>query len=436
MQDKVNCTLISQLSKLLIKEEKRLLNRQRMQYVSLIDWDFPIIPKRSIVSSPVVPHLYQEDADIPQFQAAIESLSKTELGLVRKLAGMSTCCKSIYITQTTLGKDVGYSSGRKEYCRETVNRLLKKLSTKGIIEVTNRGVKRSCLYRVSPLLFRKELQGFLLKFFIFLIGNLFPQSGYPQVKLYDPKVTQNDIYKEGLSKSESSFQREMELLVTITNHLSDLKHRKRTFSENREHFSINPGLSQPEMGETNSEPFFYIKNLLHPHADRVLVEDVDDHRPNSAMEQADSANIDPALPICAGGEDTIRMSISDGIYINIKKEEECLRRNAPQAPSIATSQARKPTFVSIGSVLDSFRPSMEACRNKVEKVCADLLMDLHLTPEEKIELSSYRPHVLEFATKALKKNGRIKRTFGYLKKICEDKKETEKFYGEPKICIR
>ena len=58
-----------------------------------------------------------------------------------------------------------------------------------------------------------------------------------------------------------------------------------------------------------------------------------------------------------------------------------------------------------------------------EKTHADLLLDLNLTSEEKAELSCYRLDVLEFATKALKKNGRVNRLFKYLKTVCEDKKK-------------
>ena len=372
MQDKVNCTLFFKISKLLIKEELGLLNKQRMRYVTSIDWNSPGVPKRSIVSSPVVAHLCKEEADIPRFKQAIESLSKTELGFVRKLMGMATCCETIYITQTTLGKDVGHSSGRKEFARETANRKLKKLNGLGIIEVTNRGVKRSCLYRVSPLFFNKELNGFLLKFFFFLIGNLFPQSGYPQVRLYEHRVTQNDIYKVVSFNSEPAFGRWSSLLVTETNAALDRRHRKRTFLENREYFSIKPRLAEPmralasQMGEPNSDSFIYKGNLLHPHADRVPVEDVDNLRSNSAIEPVSSANFDHcaistyalSAPETQTSGDTIRMRILDGIFIN-KKEGECFRRNAPQAPTKGNYVGQKP-YKKLGDVLGSCLSSLKA----------------------------------------------------------------------------
>lgn len=96
----------------------------------------------------------------------ILSLFQTEfsyfqLALLNQMVSLCSRYRIVYISQERLAQYLGCT-------RETVNRLLAKISELGLLRVINRGVKRTCLYQLPTMLFdfyvRKKLSKVIKSF--------------------------------------------------------------------------------------------------------------------------------------------------------------------------------------------------------------------------------------------------------------------------------
>jgi|SRR5579859_877801 len=131
---------------------------------------------------------------------------KIGIRILSRFIGLSNRCKTIYIRQDTIARDIGC-------CRESVNRWIAYFCELGILSKAYRPMT-SCLYEINPLFYKKEIRNeiyFLLRSAIFL-----PIALLTSIRGEIPPETDKYIFPSEYSQGEMSHKESVRKSINTT----------------------------------------------------------------------------------------------------------------------------------------------------------------------------------------------------------------------------